>query len=126
MPCKTPPSHINAFHGTHVAPDTYWKYRHAAACLWPTIKLVGAEAASYEETMALDRKIRTFPVPAHLQATLQGSEVWQWSADSPHAIQQYCIVCDKELSEYPSGLFLCILVLTQPQVYYSSTGTTWL
>lgn len=93
--------------------DTYWKYRHAAACLWPTIKLAEAEAASYEELMALDRKIRTFPVPTHLQATLQGSEVWSWSADSPQAVQQYCIVCDKELSKYSEALF------------FTSSGFSW-
>ncbi|EKM49978.1 uncharacterized protein PHACADRAFT_213749 [Phanerochaete carnosa HHB-10118-sp] len=76
----------------------YWKYRHAAACLWPTIKLAAAEVASYEDIMALDRKIRTFPVPTHLQASLQGSTIWQWSTDAGQAIQQYCIVADKELN----------------------------
>ncbi|KIP10047.1 hypothetical protein PHLGIDRAFT_125875, partial [Phlebiopsis gigantea 11061_1 CR5-6] len=80
-------------------PYPYWKYRYAAACLWATTRLAAsAETPSYEEAMALDRKIRTFPVPAHLHASLQGTEVWSWSKNPAVAVQQYCIVSDKELS----------------------------
>ena len=104
--------------------DPYWKYRHAAACLWPTIKLTAAEVASYDETMALDRKIRTFPVPAHLQASLQGSEVWQWSTDAGQAVQQYCIVADKELSRWRCFRPM-VHLLTGTQIFSSCTGTTW-
>lgn len=101
MPCKTFTLYFSYkfAHASMSSSDPYWKYRHAAACLWPTIKLAAAEAASYDETMSLDRKIRTFPVPTHLQVSLQGSEVWQWSTDAGQAVQQYCIVADKELSK---------------------------
>ena len=94
--------------------DPYWKYRYAAACLWPTTRFAaGAEAASYEEAMALDRKIRTFPVPAHLHASLEGTKVWSWSNNPAVAVQQYCIVADKELSESRVCVYLSVPVLTR-------------
>lgn len=83
--------------------DPAWKFRYAAACLWPTLTLATADAASYEDAMALDRKIRTFPVPARLQVALQSSEVWSWSSDPSKAVQQFSVVCDRELSKFNSS-----------------------
>ncbi|EPQ56450.1 hypothetical protein GLOTRDRAFT_39370 [Gloeophyllum trabeum ATCC 11539] len=75
-----------------------WKFRYSATCLSGSVDHVfNIRHSSYSALLDLDRKIRTFPVPSHLQAPVEGSEAGRsWSADSVRALQQYCILCEKE------------------------------
>ncbi|PSR72813.1 hypothetical protein PHLCEN_2v11310 [Hermanssonia centrifuga] len=48
--------------------------------------------------MALDRKIRSFPIPVHLQPPLQGFENRTWSKDPASAMQQYALIVEREMN----------------------------
>ena len=79
--------------------DHAWKFRYSAACLWPTVRTALAEVVSYQTIMDLDHKIRTFPIPLELQPPLQGYQGRTWSSDPASAMQQFCFICERELSE---------------------------
>ena len=53
----------------------------------------------YGEVLALDRTIRSFFVPTHLQVKMEDG-IWPWSKDLALAMEQYNIVSNKELSKY--------------------------
>ena len=84
---------------TTVFEDHAWKFRYSAACLWPTVRTALAEVVSYQTIMDLDHKIRTFPIPLELQPPLQGYQGRTWSTDPASAMQQFCFIVERELSE---------------------------
>ncbi|KZT27831.1 hypothetical protein NEOLEDRAFT_1059670 [Neolentinus lepideus HHB14362 ss-1] len=75
-----------------------WKFRYSAVCLSVSVDHVfNIRQSSYAALLELDRKIRTFPVPTQLQAPVEGSEAGRsWSPDPVRAMQQYCILSERE------------------------------
>ncbi|KIY70299.1 hypothetical protein CYLTODRAFT_371232 [Cylindrobasidium torrendii FP15055 ss-10] len=75
-----------------------WKYRYSASCLSISIQHVfSTRVPSYKALLDLDKKIRKFPVATHLQSPIEASEAGRsWSPDRVHAMQQYCVVCERE------------------------------
>lgn len=83
-----------------------WKFRYVACCLSVSVHHVfSRRASSYSALIELDKKIRQFPIPGHLQSPGQVSEAGRmWSSDQTRANQQYCLVCVRE----SSGLFIIL------------------
>uniref|UniRef100_A0A0W0FZD4 Xylanolytic transcriptional activator regulatory domain-containing protein n=1 Tax=Moniliophthora roreri TaxID=221103 RepID=A0A0W0FZD4_MONRR len=75
-----------------------WKSRYAASCLSISVQhIFMTKKLPYAALLDLDKKIRKFPVPFHLQAPLAASEAGRaWSSDPRKAMQQYCILCERE------------------------------
>ncbi|KAF8920617.1 fungal-specific transcription factor domain-containing protein [Mucidula mucida] len=75
-----------------------WKLRYSASCLSISIQhIFTTRVPSYKALLDLDKKIRKFPVAPHLQSPIEASEAGRaWSADRLHAMQQYCVVCERE------------------------------
>ena len=79
--------------------DHGWKFRYSAACLAPTVKFCSSlKTPGYSQFLELDRRIRTFPLPNHLQSPLDESPEG-WADDPSLAMQQYGVVCERESSE---------------------------
>ncbi|KDQ61553.1 hypothetical protein JAAARDRAFT_704939 [Jaapia argillacea MUCL 33604] len=75
-----------------------WKFRYSATCLSISVtQAFSTKVPTYAALLELDKKIRTFPVPLHLQSPVQGPEAGRaWSPDPTRAMQQYCVVCERE------------------------------
>ncbi|KAH7923981.1 hypothetical protein BV22DRAFT_1167136 [Leucogyrophana mollusca] len=75
-----------------------WKFRYSASCLSISVQHVfSTRVPSYPVVLELDRKIRKFILPAHLQSPIQASEAGRaWSPEAPRAMQQYCALCERE------------------------------
>ncbi|KAG2145129.1 hypothetical protein DEU56DRAFT_194357 [Suillus clintonianus] len=75
-----------------------WKYRYSASCLGISVQHVfNTRAPSYSALLELDRKIRKFHLPSHLQSPMEASEAGRaWSAEAPRAMQQYGALCKRE------------------------------
>ncbi|KAF9268995.1 hypothetical protein L218DRAFT_1072662 [Marasmius fiardii PR-910] len=75
-----------------------WKARYAASCLSISVQHIFiTKKLPYAALLDLDKKIRMFPVPVHLQAPLGPSDTEHtWSADPGRAMQQYCLFCERE------------------------------
>ncbi|KAF4570041.1 hypothetical protein EYR36_009847 [Pleurotus pulmonarius] len=75
-----------------------WKLRYAVSCLSTSTQHVfSANAPPYMAILDLDKKIRQHPVPPHLQCPVRESEAHRsWSLDPVRAMQQYCILCERE------------------------------
>ena len=81
--------------------DQGWKFRYSVACLTPTVNFCSSlkkKKPGYSQLLQLDRKIRTFPLPKHLQSPLDESPEG-WADNPPLAMQQYGAVCERESSE---------------------------
>ena len=78
-----------------------WKFRYSACCLSITIQhIFSTNVPRYAVVLELDKKIRKFPLPSHLQSPLESSEIGRaWSLEASRAMQQYCAVCERESSE---------------------------
>jgi hypothetical protein len=78
-----------------------WKFRCSASCLSLSVQHVfNTKFSPYSAVFELDKRIRKFPLPLHLQSPVPSSENSRpWSRDPPHAMQQYCVVCERESSE---------------------------
>lgn len=84
--------------------DHGWKFRYSAACLAPTVKFASSlKTPGYSQFLELDRRIRAFPLPSHLQSPLDESPEG-WADDPSLAMQQYGVVCERESSEH----FYCV------------------
>ncbi|KIJ65704.1 hypothetical protein HYDPIDRAFT_110852 [Hydnomerulius pinastri MD-312] len=75
-----------------------WKFRYSASCLSISVQHVfSTRIPCYSALLELDRKIRKFAVPPHLQCPIEASEVGRaWSSECPRAMQQYCALCERE------------------------------
>lgn len=75
-----------------------WKFRYSASCLSVAVQHVfSTRAPSYSALLQVDKKSRQFPVPAHLQSPIEGSESGRaWSSNPTRAHQQYCVICERE------------------------------
>ncbi|THU99159.1 hypothetical protein K435DRAFT_828264 [Dendrothele bispora CBS 962.96] len=75
-----------------------WKYRYSASCLSISVQyFFSARRQSYAAVLDLDAKIRKFPIVSHLQSPVAASEAGRsWSPDPVKAMQQYCVVCERE------------------------------
>ncbi|KAG2157850.1 uncharacterized protein EDB93DRAFT_1078285 [Suillus bovinus] len=75
-----------------------WKFRYSASCLGISVHHVfNTRVPSYSALLELDRKIRKFDLPSHLQSPMEASEVGRaWSPEAPKAMQQYAALCHKE------------------------------
>ena len=79
--------------------DHGWKFRYSATCLAPTVRFCNSlKMPSYSQFLELDQRIRSFPLPNHLQSPLDES-LGGWADDPSLAMQQYGVVCERELSE---------------------------
>jgi len=78
-----------------------WKFRYSASCLGISVQHISnTRAPSYSALLELDRKIRKFHLPSHLQSPMEASEAGRaWSPEAPRAMQQYCALCDREASK---------------------------
>ena len=84
--------------------DHGWKFRYSAACLAPTVKFCSSlKTPGYSQFLELDRRIRTFPLPSHLQSPLDESPEG-WADDPSLAMQQYGVVCERESSKQFGGI----------------------
>lgn len=83
-----------------------WKIRYSSSCLWMSIQHVfSPRTPSYAALLELDKKIRKFPIPEHLQPPIQSCETERsWSSTPSKAMQQYCVLCVKESSRFISPL----------------------
>lgn len=84
-------------------------FRYSASCLSISVQHVfSTKVPSYTALLELDKKIRQFPVPPHLQSPIPGSEAGRsWSHDEIRANQQFCAVCVRHSSESMPTLFQC-------------------
>lgn len=75
-----------------------WKVRYSASCLGISVQHVfNTRVPSYSSLLELDRKIRKFNLPAHLQSPMEASEAGRaWSPEAPKAMQQYAALCHRE------------------------------
>ncbi|CAL1714732.1 unnamed protein product [Somion occarium] len=74
-----------------------WKFRYTAAILPATLRHAFSPGnMPYTSLIELDRKIRTFPMPSHLQLDLQSTNQRSWSMDLPTALQQLGCIFMKE------------------------------
>jgi hypothetical protein len=75
-----------------------WKFRYSASCLGISVQHVfSTRVPSYSILLELDRKIRKFNMPSHLQSPIEASEAGRsWSAEAPRAMQQYAALCQRE------------------------------
>ncbi|PBK60443.1 hypothetical protein ARMSODRAFT_966033 [Armillaria solidipes] len=75
-----------------------WKFRYSASCLSISIQhIFTTRAPNYKALLDLDKKIRKFPVAHHLLSPIETSEPGRaWSSNRVHALQQYCVVCERE------------------------------
>jgi hypothetical protein len=94
-----------------------WKFRYAAVCLSASVqRTFSVHWESYSSLLELDKRIRSFPLPAHL---CQGHETGRrdWDANPSHAMQQFYAVCNRESSEYPSILSSVLGQLTKMSMH---------
>ncbi|KAG1876498.1 hypothetical protein DFJ58DRAFT_178328 [Suillus subalutaceus] len=75
-----------------------WKVRYSASCLGISVQHVfSTRVPSYSTLLELDRKIRKFSLPSHLQSPIEASEAGRsWSPEAPRAMQQYAALCQRE------------------------------
>ncbi|KAK1227215.1 hypothetical protein PQX77_009849 [Marasmius sp. AFHP31] len=75
-----------------------WKSRYAASCLSISVQHIFiTKKLPYTALLDLDKKIAMFPVPTHLQAPLSTADTRRsWSTDPGRAMQQYCVLCERE------------------------------
>lgn len=74
-----------------------WKFRYSEDCLAPVIQHIFSSRITFDSLLELDKRIREFPVPAHLKAPGPGEDSSvTWSTDEYHAMTQYCLLCEKE------------------------------
>ncbi|KAK7466490.1 hypothetical protein VKT23_005212 [Stygiomarasmius scandens] len=75
-----------------------WKYRYSASCLSISVQyFFSTRRQSYTAVLDLDKKINKFPIVSHLQSPVAAPEVGRsWSTDPVKAMQQYCVVCERE------------------------------
>ncbi|KAJ8586898.1 hypothetical protein M405DRAFT_874860 [Rhizopogon salebrosus TDB-379] len=75
-----------------------WKFRYSASCLGISLQHVfNKHVRSYSSLLELDRKIRKFSLPSHLQSPMEASEAGRaWSLEARRAMQQYSALCDRE------------------------------
>lgn len=75
-----------------------WKVRYSASCLGISVQHVfNTRVPSYSALLELDRKIRKFILPSHLQSPMEASEAGRaWSPEAPRAMQQYAALCYRE------------------------------
>ncbi|KAG1746653.1 uncharacterized protein EDB91DRAFT_1118207 [Suillus paluster] len=75
-----------------------WKFRYTASCLGISAQHVfSTRVSNYSALLELDRKIRKFILPSHLQSPMEASEAGRaWSPEAPRAMQQYCALCQRE------------------------------
>ncbi|KAJ7583411.1 hypothetical protein C8J56DRAFT_953962 [Mycena floridula] len=75
-----------------------YMFRYAASCLSISVQhAFTVKNLNYEGLLDLDKKIRTFPISSHLQCPMEASEAGRsWSPEAPRAMQQYCILCERE------------------------------
>ncbi|KAF9268994.1 hypothetical protein L218DRAFT_916484 [Marasmius fiardii PR-910] len=75
-----------------------WKARYSASCLSISVQHIFiTKKLPYTVLLDLDKKIRKFPVPAHLLPPLGPSDTeHSWSTDPGRAMQQYCLCCERE------------------------------
>lgn len=92
-----------------LSPGHAWMFRYSASCLSISVQHVfSTKVPSYTALLELDKKIRQFPVPPHLQSPIPGSETGRsWSHDEIRANQQFCAVCVRHSSESMPTLFQC-------------------
>ena len=78
-----------------------WKARYGAVILSASVQRAFAiHGSNYASLLELDKRIRTFPVPPHLQSPSESAEPGRgWNADPSRAMQQFCILCERESSE---------------------------
>ena len=78
-----------------------WKFRYSAVCLSISVQLAfSVHRASYSSLLELDKRIRSFPLPAHLLSPVHETGGRDWDADPSCAMQQFFPVCERESSEY--------------------------
>lgn len=106
--CRRLPS---GTHSRHSTIGHAWKFRYSASCLSISLQhIFRTRVPAYSAVLNLDKKIREFPLPPHLQSPIQSSEPRRdWSEDTPRAMQQYCAVCQRESSKRSVILFLFYL-----------------
>ncbi|KAG1769517.1 hypothetical protein EV702DRAFT_1140943 [Suillus placidus] len=75
-----------------------WQSRYSASCLGISVQHVfNTRVPSYSALLELDRKIRKFNLPSHLQSPMEASEAGRaWSPEAPRAMQQYAALCQRE------------------------------
>jgi hypothetical protein len=72
-----------------------WAFRFAASCLTSSVQCVfSTKPFSYNEILELDKKLRCFPVPSHLEAVSNIER--PWSTNPTHAMQQFFVTCQVE------------------------------
>ncbi|KAG6332653.1 hypothetical protein ID866_6438 [Astraeus odoratus] len=96
-----------------------WKFRFSASCLSISVShLFNTRPPNYQALLELDRKIRKFVVPSHLQSPTEASEVGRiWSMESSRAMQQYCSLCIQQSSERSQTHFCTVHSLHQDLLY---------
>ncbi|KAF8269849.1 hypothetical protein EI94DRAFT_1573121, partial [Lactarius quietus] len=79
-------------HGFHA-----WKFRYSAVCLSTSVQLAfSVHRTSYSSLLELDKRIRSFPLPAHLLSPVHETGGRDWDADPSCAMQQFFPVCERE------------------------------
>ncbi|TRM60171.1 hypothetical protein BD626DRAFT_505706 [Schizophyllum amplum] len=72
-----------------------FKHRYSAACLSSVANhIFSTRLPHYKSVLELDKRIRNFPMPAHLRspAVLPVTPGCEWAEEPSRAMQQYCVV----------------------------------
>lgn len=79
-------------HGFHA-----WKFRYSAVFLSISVQLAfSVHRTSYSSLLELDKRIRSFPLPAHLLSPVHETGGRDWDANPSCAMQQFFPVCERE------------------------------
>ncbi|KAI0305891.1 fungal-specific transcription factor domain-containing protein [Multifurca ochricompacta] len=74
-----------------------WKFRYSAACLSVSVqRAFSVHQASYSSLLELDKRIRSFPLPAHLFSPAHEAGGRDWDTNPNLAMQQFFPVCERE------------------------------
>ncbi|EIW79263.1 hypothetical protein CONPUDRAFT_127232 [Coniophora puteana RWD-64-598 SS2] len=75
-----------------------WKYRYSASCLSiSTQQVFSIRGHNYSIMLHMDRKIREFSIPSHLEAPIQALDRHRsWHPEAYRAMQQYCCLTERE------------------------------
>ncbi|KAL4250362.1 hypothetical protein ABKN59_005905 [Abortiporus biennis] len=72
-------------------------------------------ASSYKVLLDLEKRIRAYPVPVHLQSPFCGTENRSWSGYGPNALKQYNVLIMKEATPmYLHRTYLAIALRESP------------
>ena len=91
------PAHVDSWGVVHA-----YKVQQVTSVITASLRHIFSRwTPPYPALLDLDRKIPAFPVPSHLRSPIREDDTEKkWDEDGSKAMQQYCVVCTRESSEF--------------------------